>query len=273
MRRTLAQFATIFAASLSLSLATGLKLADTWPPSSIQYTSGDYLGANGACPAEGRPRNPNNLTYFDPILNRLKNRDISPLNGPMTMKLTTILKKKTPHALEEAESSTKREDWGTDARKDVRNYENRFVQVEGFLAGADPQGPESCNCYSVTDVDFHLWLAPHKPSDFPSQKHVKHHSLVAEVSPRTLRWHPEWSIGAIRKLLMDETPVRITGWLMFDEEHPENLYPIEPGKGGAPDWNPGPVIKYKTRRTLWEIHPIHKIEVPDGQGGWKELSP
>lgn len=266
----------IFKASLLLVAAVALGAAagtitPEWPPSSIQYTFGEFLGANGPCPAEGKPKNPTNLSHFDPILNRLKNRDKEPANGPMAMKLSTIFKKKVDQAMAMARAGTHREVWTSGARSQVRTYENRYVQIEGYFAGVDKQGAESCNCYSAEDVDFHLWLAPHKPSEFPGQKHIKHHSMVAEISPRTLLWHPDWTEPALKAIFQSETKVRITGWLMFDQEHPENVYPIPPGQGGAPNWNPGPVIKYKTRRTLWEIHPVHRIEFLDANGEWEPL--
>ena len=46
------------------------------------------------------------------------------------------------------------------------------------------------------------------------------------------------------------TKVRVSGWVMYDPEHPNMLR--------------------KTRGTLWEIHPVTKIEYMDG-GAWKNL--
>jgi hypothetical protein len=45
-------------------------------------------------------------------------------------------------------------------------------------------------------------------------------------------------------------PVRISGWLMFDPAHPNHLG--------------------RYRSTLWEVHPITKIDVFDGSE-WEEL--
>jgi hypothetical protein len=45
--------------------------------------------------------------------------------------------------------------------------------------------------------------------------------------------------------------VRISGWLLFDQEHPEQLG--------------------KTRATLWEIHPIIKIETQQN-GNWTTIN-
>jgi len=47
---------------------------------------------------------------------------------------------------------------------------------------------------------------------------------------------------------------RFGGWLMFDPEHRDQL--------------PGPGKPHPTHATLWEIHPITKIEVFRG-GAWK----
>ena len=231
-----------------------------WPPSSIQYSTGDFLGQDGPCPPEGKPRVPGKLAHFDPVLNRLKNRDQAPINGAMAMKIQTILARKTPNALAAAKAGKKRDAWPPAARSEVVTYENRFVTVEGFFSGVDIQDPESCNGFSAVHVDYHLWLAPYPPSTFSAVKHIKHHSMVVEISPRTLQWHPEWTRAALQSTQNKETRVRVTGWLFFDQEHPENLYV---GKLG-------PVKPFKTRRTLWEIHPVHRIELWNG-ADWQDL--
>ena len=114
--------------------------------------------------------------------------------------------------------------------------------LEAEEAGAKREGPESCNCHSVEDKDYHLWLVadPH---------HDRSKSVVVEVSPRMLARHAELSFDHIRPLVDGRTKVRISGWLMLDQEHPEQL----PGRG-----------PHTTRATLWELHPIAAIEVPQG---------
>jgi hypothetical protein len=47
-----------------------------------------------------------------------------------------------------------------------------------------------------------------------------------------------------RSIINTKAKVRITGWLMWDYEHKEQLG--------------------NTRRTLWEVHPIHSIQVLHG---------
>jgi hypothetical protein len=44
--------------------------------------------------------------------------------------------------------------------------------------------------------------------------------------------------------------VRISGWILLDPEHPDQVG--------------------KTRATIWEIHPVMKIEVSTG-GMWREF--
>jgi hypothetical protein len=52
----------------------------------------------------------------------------------------------------------------------------------------------------------------------------------------------------VRRLAHDGTPVRVSGWLMLDPEHPDQVG--------------------RTRGTIWEIHPILAIEVRRGDA-WR----
>ena len=84
----------------------------------------------------------------------------------------------------------------------------------------------------------------------PAAGQLEKTSIVVEVTPRVRKGHPNWTTARLDPLVHTSTPVRISGWLMFDPEHPEQLG--------------------KTRGTLWEIHPIMKIEVEE-QGQWRSL--
>jgi hypothetical protein len=57
--------------------------------------------------------------------------------------------------------------------------------------------------------------------------------------------------------------VRISGWLMYDPEHfaqTSNYDPAHPSGG------------VKVRATLWEVHPVTRIEVFDpATGQWRSL--
>jgi hypothetical protein len=127
-----------------------------------------------------------------------------------------------------------------DARR-VAGSEGLPVTVEGYFVAAKVEGPESTNCHGAESKfrDWHLWLASSPGKD-------RRRSIVVETTPVIRARHPEWSLGDIRRLVRDSTLVRISGWLLFDPDHPEQLG--------------------KTRGTLWEIHPVMRIEIQrDGQ--------
>jgi hypothetical protein len=79
----------------------------------------------------------------------------------------------------------------------------------------------------------------------PGQKKSK--SIVVELSPRLLEAHPNWPSFATQAW-SNGTQVRVSGWRAWDQEHPEQIG--------------------KTRATLWEIHPIHEIDVKNRSGQW-----
>lgn len=75
-------------------------------------------------------------------------------------------------------------------------------------------------------------------------------AIVVETTPRIRTSHPNWTTGGLGQYATNQTQVRISGWLMFDPDHPGHLG------------------KYRT--TLWEIHPITKIEA-FVNGQWVDL--
>jgi hypothetical protein len=127
----------------------------------------------------------------------------------------------------------------TRSRRDsisVARHEGSPVVVEGYFVAAKQEGPEATNCHGADASfrDWHLWLAEVPGKD-------RRRSIVVETTPAIRAQHAEWSLTGIRKLVRDSTRVRVSGWLMLDPEHPEQLR--------------------KTRGTLWEIHPVMRIEV------------
>jgi hypothetical protein len=66
-------------------------------------------------------------------------------------------------------------------------------------------------------------------------------SIVIEFTPRFLKAHPKWNKSVLAPWINSEDPVRISGWLMLDPDHRNHLN--------------------RFRSTLWEIHPITRIEV------------
>src|SRR5262249_19514871 len=150
-----------------------------------------------------------------------------------------------------------RADWPAMQRTTIEQYEGVPLVVIGYLAGvrvenaqASPSGESAnCNLTNDADVDWHIWVV-----GTPSA--AKDKSVVAETTARVRKTHPNWSPQKVQQLVTSHEKVRISGWLMFDPEHPEQL--------------PSAHQPHPTRVTLWEIHPITKIEVFRG-GAWKNL--
>src|SRR5204863_1553168 len=88
----------------------------------------------------------------------------------------------------------RRSDWSAGDRAAIAAYEGLPLQIEGYLLLARAQGPESCNCHSVDDVDFHIWMA-----DAPDKDRTQ--SVVIEATPRVRAFHPGWTIERLRTLV------------------------------------------------------------------------
>lgn len=199
----------------------GLPILATKPqPQEITYQG---------CPAQG--------DGGDPQLNMRKNRVDVGQWYPVS--INSILGLQWPKSIERQT----RANWSAADAAQVAKYEGIPVQVEGWLAGAKSQGPESCNCHSPDDVDNHLWIV-----DSPSKDRTQ--SVVIEVTPRVRAQHPGWAFERIRPLVDGQTKVRISGWLLMDQEHPDQVG--------------------KTRGTIWEIHPIIAFDIQRGNS-WVEL--
>ncbi len=126
--------------------------------------------------------------------------------------------------------------WPEASRDFIGQYEGTPVTVEGYLVGLREGLPEPavCNWTSSGYLDWHL-------SFTQNARDERSQSLLAEVTPRIRMMH-RWTIDSVHSLIMDEhVPVRLSGWLYFDPEHPGDL--------GI------------TRATLWEINPVMQIQV------------
>jgi hypothetical protein len=213
-------------------------------------------GNHATCAAAG--------TNGDDATNLMKNRTDS----------STTYHSVTWDALESLEfprnKGTHRSDtaWTPSRLAVLAKYEGTPISVEAFLSGIKEQIPENdpttglrkkgeaTNCQENTSprVDWHMYL-----TKGPNQSH--HFSIVVETTPRVRPSHPGWTIGKIQALSTAGTPVRISGWLMFDPEHWDQMWQYK----GLSD-----TTGTKARITLWEIHPITKIEVKQN-GQWKSL--
>ena len=173
----------------------------------------------------------------DPRLNARKDRTDSAPWYPVST--GSILALQWPVSVQQKPRAV----WSASDAAAIARYEGIPIQIEGWLAGAKQQGSESCNCHSVNDVDYHLWIV-----DSAGKNRAE--SVVAEVTPRLRALHPGWAFSRIQRLVDGRTKVRISGWLMMDQEHPDQVG--------------------KTRGTIWELHPIIAFDVQSG-GNWVSL--
>lgn len=136
-----------------------------------------------------------------------------------------------------------------DHEDEILAYEGAAVRVVGYIAAIKPQNKkpgESTNCHSnkAAETDWHIALV----QNFGDGEKT---SIVVETTPRLRKKHTGWALAKLREWEDEDAPVRITGWLLFDPEHA------------------GHIGRY--RSTLWEVHPITKIEVLDENHHWVDL--
>jgi Bacterial SH3 domain len=130
----------------------------------------------------------------------------------------------------------------------IRPYEGVPVSVVGYLVKIkveDRGTGESTNCHFTNpeEVDWHMPLAEHSGD-------AERTAIVVETTPRIRKSHPKWTTATLAPWVNSESPVRISGWTLLDPEHRAQLG--------------------QYRSTLWEVHPITKIEVFSG-GQWVDL--
>jgi len=159
-----------------------------------------------------------------------------------------------------------RADWSAGALDSLARFEGLPVSVEGFLSGVKQELPgkkngvqqpgETTNCgaFLAGQVDWHIYL-----TQAPAQPHYL--AIVVEATPRVRPQHPGWTLARVKAVSNAGDSVRISGWLMFDPEHWDQMYRYDVT-------NPATASKY--RFTLWEIHPVTRIEVRR-QGAWLSL--
>jgi hypothetical protein len=239
------------------------------PTDDAQHRPAPVSTAFHGCPAAGRasPPHPGGHPY-DKDLDTRKNRvDLPPqylIAAP-----SAIFDLASPNL-----AATLRANWATlpgTAAKAVVSYEGLPLTVEGYLAvddrypkteyGASEEGAESTNCDApLHDGDVHVWLTPGQNQDMT-------HAMIVELTPRDREALHQGSsaIDATKLTAVAKRGlrVRVSGWLLFDEEHPEQLSDRTERNG---------TLLRQRRATLWEIHPVTKLEILDAGGTWRDLA-
>lgn len=137
----------------------------------------------------------------------------------------------------------------------IGTFEGLPISIVGFLSGIKVESKETTNCEQTDSsrVDWHMYLT--------KGAHQKtRQAIVVEATPRVRPNHPGWSVEAIKGFVQAGDTVRISGWLMLDPEHFDQMWQYK---------SPTDTTR-KARITLWEIHPITRIEVRRN-GAWQSL--
>ena len=183
------------------------------------------------CPPEG--------SGGDKELNLLKNRVDESKYIPVSFDSLTTLT--WPKNIEQLEMK----DWSASNLAFIDQYQGIPVMVEGYIQSVREGLPDPANCNQTrgSSLDWQISFTQN-PKDDRSQ------AVIVEVTPR-VRLDHKWTIDMIHAVFMgDHLPVRISGWLYFDPEHPDDVGQI--------------------RATLWEIQPVMQIEVFQ-KGQWLPL--
>ncbi|HEX6964970.1 MAG TPA: hypothetical protein VF166_04155 [Gemmatimonadaceae bacterium] len=212
-------------------------------------SAGTVAASPGVFPTLAKKPTPVEITFKgcppigdggDAALNRLKNRVDSAANA-VSVPFDSLERLPWPRSVDRKA----REHWSRTEAAAVGRYEGLPLVVEGYLAAAKREGPESPNCHGADAGlrDWHIWLTGTPTADRAG-------AVVIETTPRIRAAHRMWQLSRLTNAARRHQRVRISGWLMLDQEHPEQIG--------------------KTRGTLWEIHPITKIEIQQ-RGRWVAL--
>jgi hypothetical protein len=178
----------------------------------------------------------------DTASNRLKNRTDLP-SSYHSVTFAALAGLQYP-----ATGAKDRTQWPAESLAVVLGYEGAAVQVVGYLVALKPQtsgSGESTNCHmkASAEVDWHVAVVGQAGEGEGA-------AVVVEPTPRIRVDHPKWTPARLKPWVDSSDPVRISGWLFFDPAHRNHLG------------------RYRT--TLWEIHPVTRIEVWQG-GAWVDL--
>jgi hypothetical protein len=136
-------------------------------------------------------------------------------------------------------------DWSALNKAFIGQYAGIPVSVEGYLVNFRESSSEAANCNRTGDINL-IWSM----NFAQTPKARRQETIIVESTPPARLGHT-WTVDQILSLIVDPRyPVRISGWLYFDPDHPQDVG--------------------RTRATLWEISPVMQIEVFQ-DGRWNPL--
>jgi len=131
----------------------------------------------------------------------------------------------------------------------IAPFEGEPITIEGYMFAVrlETSGSgEATNCHQhhEANTDVHIALTENFGDLEPS-------AVVVETTPRIRTDHPNWAAAKLQNCCRGKNVlVRISGWTMVDPFHIADVG--------------------KRRQTLWEIHPITKIEIFTN-GAWRDV--
>jgi hypothetical protein len=211
----------MYAFRSTLAATTALILANLTP---VPAASGVATGSFAGCPVQG--------SGGDPQLNKLKNRSASP---PAANPITLAGMKRLP--MPPAGTPAMRADWPASTRAMITPHEGEGVVFTGYIVSVARETGDPSNCGSAlpSNEDIELFLA-----DRPGVSESKH-IILAEITPRWRAAFTWWRAANLRNVASAGNRVRITGWLIYDQE----------------SWHE----RERTTATPWEIEPVTGIAV------------
>lgn len=130
----------------------------------------------------------------------------------------------------------------------ISDLQGAPVAVVGFFSHKinveTSGGGESTNCHLTgkDEVDWHIYLTK-------SSAQAISQAIIVETTPRTRPSH-KWTTNMLKPVVDSNTQVRVSGWLIYDWEHVS--------------------VIGTQRATVWEVHPITRIQV-QRNGQWVDL--
>jgi hypothetical protein len=195
----------------------------------LPVASGSFNG----CPARG--------LGGDPELNLEKNRSavptsVTPITVAQMSQLPTV-----PASYGRIEAK-----WPANIQSSVRTHEANAVVFTGYVVNVTHETGDPSNCGSTKprDEDVEVYLSGRPGVTAGADV------ILAEVTPRWRAVYATWTAKNLKRYIVPQTKVRVTGWLIYDQE----AWPTAEGKQATP----------------WEIEPITRIQVRSG-GAWTDL--
>lgn len=132
----------------------------------------------------------------------------------------------------------------------VESREQEGVAVVGYVLAVTSSAQQTGNCGEEPRHNVQLWIGAKQAASAKEAKAMRANAIAATLTPAGQDVHAGWLLPTLNRLAQQGAKVRISGWPLYDPEHPEQLG--------------------KARGTLWEIYPVMKIEIW-ANGSWQEL--